>query len=141
MINEAQDQRLANNVARSAKYKQDKTNPMVININDGRLMPNNKVLREHPDYRVYTGDIKADQPARMRWLKGFANTPKVVNSAAAADAFDVGKATKEDLVGFALDTFGAALDGDKHIATLRKEVMALYEAMNAKQGEGEKSLA
>ena len=140
MISEAQDQRLANNIARSAKYKQDKTHPMVINIHDGRLLPNNKLLREHKDYRVYTGDIKADLPARMKWLKGFANTPKVINSAEAADNFDVGKATKEDLIGFALDTFGAALDPDKHIATLRKEVMALYEAWNAKVA-GETSLA
>lgn len=138
MITDAQDARLSNNIKRGLKYKQDKEHPMVININDGRLLPNNQVLRGHKDYRVYTGDLKADLPARMRWLQGFANRPKVVNSAEAVDSFDVGKATKDELVAFALDQFGAALDSDKHIATLRKEVMALADKFNE---QAEQSLA
>jgi hypothetical protein len=72
----------------------------------------------------------------MRWLAGFANRPVVVNSADAADKFDAGKATKDEICAFALDNYGAALDPEKHIATLRKDIMALYEKFNAEAGEG-----
>lgn len=136
MMTEQQVNNLTNAVNK-AKYKQDKVHPMVINREDGRLMPNNAMLRAHKNYVVYTGPLDADLPSRMRWLKGLVSHqgPKVVNSAAAADNFDVGKATKEEIVGFAMEQYGAALDPTKHIATLRKEVMALYEKMNETAGE------
>ena len=132
MISEAQDANLSQAAANTKKRRQDKDNPMVINVHDGRLMPNTPRLRVHKDYRVYTGDINAALPERMRWLKGAPRhqPTKVVNTQEAADEFDLGSASKEDIVLFALQQYGATLDPGQDIRTLRKAVMRLYEAAN-----------
>lgn len=132
MITEAQEARLADANARS-KRKQDRTNPMVINIDDGRLMPNTPRLRAHPKYRVYGGDIKAPVPERMRWLAGALKQmpTKIVNSQAENDAFDVGKATADELVVFANEQFGMILDPAEPLPVLRKRIMARAEAGSA----------
>lgn len=129
MITAEQERNLADANARSKK-KQDRTNPMVINVEDGRLMPNTPRLRIHPLYRVYTGDIKADLGTRMRWLEGLARSgaPKLTNSKEAEDTFDVGTATVDDLVMFALEHFGLKLDPKKPMKALRREVMDAAEA-------------
>jgi len=128
MITEQQERNLSNASA-NVKHKQDKVNPHVINIHDGRLMPNTPRLRVHKDYRIYTGPKGPDigAPERLRWLAGaLRQLPmKVVNSKAEADTFDVGTATKDELVVFAQDEFGHVLDASKDVRTLRKEVMAL----------------
>ena len=82
-----------------AKFKQDKTNPHVVNIEDGRLMPNIPGLRKHPMYRVYAGP-KTDNPSeRLRWLEGQsrAGKAKLVNSKTEEDTFDVGTAKADCL--------------------------------------------
>ncbi len=128
MISPQQETNLAAATQR-AKKKQDKTNPMVIHTTSGRLMPNTIRLRAHKDYRVYDGDINAPLSERMRWLEGRSKhwAPKVVNSKEAEDLFDVGTATIDELVIFAVEQWGAALDPAKPAKVLRKEVMALAE--------------
>lgn len=129
MISDQQESNLSQAAAASKKRKQDATNPMVINIHDGRLMPNTPRLRVHKDYRVFTGDINATLPERMRWLTGTKHQPiRVVNTADTAAEFDLGAASKEDIVTFAFEQYGVVLEPTKDIRTLRKEVMRLFEA-------------
>lgn len=129
MISEQQETNLANAYTRSSKKRQDRENPMVININDGRLMPNTPKLRIHKDYRVYTGDLTASEPERMRWLAGALRqrAPAVTNSREAEDVFDLGAATKDDILVFANENYGKVLDPQTDIRTLRKIVMQLAE--------------
>jgi hypothetical protein len=129
MMTEQQEANLAAAHGRAKKKKQDKANPMVINIHNGRLMPNTPRLRAHKDYRVYGGKLDASVPERMRWLEGALKQlpTKVVNSKEAEDMFDVGTASIDDLVVFAVEQWGATLDPNKPIKQLRKEVVALAE--------------
>lgn len=138
MITAEQERNLSDANAR-AKKKQDRTNPHVINIEDGRLMPNTPRLRIHPLYRVYTGPKNADVGTRMRWLEGQtrAGTPKLTNSKEAEDTFDVGTATADELVMFGLEHFGLTLDGKKPLKVLRKEIMDAAE--KAEKAERERS--
>lgn len=129
MISDQQDNNLSQAAAASKKRAQDRVNPMVINIHDGRLMPNTPKLRVHKDYRVFTGDINATLPDRMRWLTGTKHQPiRVVNSADMSAEFDIGAASKEDIVTFAFEQYGVVLEATRDIRTLRKEVLRLFEA-------------
>lgn len=132
MITEAQEQKLAAANARTKK-KQDKTNPMVINEVDGRLMPNTAALRKHKRYRVYTGDLKASLPERMKWLEGTKRNagPRIVNSMAEADVFDVGTASADELVMFGLEQFGLVLNESEPLKVLRKRIMDAAAAVEA----------
>ena len=56
MITDAQEAAIA---ARRAQTQQDKRNPFLIHVDDGRLMPNVARLRGHAKYRVFTGDRKS----------------------------------------------------------------------------------
>jgi len=109
----------------SKSKKQDKRYPHVVNVENGRLMPNTPKLREHKLYRVYAGPKDATTEERLAWIKGLmARSPiKVVNSA--EETFDIAKAGGEELVAFALEHFGAALDGTKPVAVLRRELAGL----------------
>ena len=127
MLTEQQEITLSNAQQRAAKKRQDKQFPNVININDGRLMPSVPALRNHKDYRLYQGPKDADLTDRMRWLQGISKVPKVVNSQAEADEFDVGKATKDDLIVFAMEQFGAAIDPLTDIRTMRKKIVDMAE--------------
>lgn len=129
MITAEQESNLANANMR-AKKKQDKTNPFVVNIHDGRLMPNTPRLRAHKDYRVYPAGLddarKSTNAERLRWIeksKAITSSPKIVNSMAEADQFDVGTATADELAVFAMEQWGLALDPKKPLKTLRGEVM------------------
>lgn len=141
MITAEQEANLAASVTR-AKKKQDTKNPFVVNINNGRLMPNTPRLRVHKDYRVYPvslEDAKRSTTAdRMAWIKRSAamfSTPKVTNSLAEQDAFDVGTANADELAVFAMETWGLALDPKKPLKTLRKEVMEKAEAAEQQRAE------
>jgi hypothetical protein len=126
MITEQQEQNLIDAQGRT-KRRQDRTNPMVININDGRLMPNTPRLRVHPNYRVYTGDLKASLPDRMSWVAGVKKikVQRVVDSTADEAPFDIGKADKDEMLVFAMENYGEALDPSLPLAVLRKKVAAL----------------
>ena len=130
--------------ARAARNKQHPKFPMLINVNDGRLIPNiidktgqtMKSLRKNANYRVYMGDPKAPLAERMRMLQtqGFHENRAVIDTSKVSEesraAFDSGKASREELVAFALEQYGAELDtdGKTHLATLRAQVRNLAEA-------------
>ena len=127
-ISSAQADALA---ARQASVKrQDGAAPLLINTEDGRLMPNAPNIRALQGYRVYHGDPKADLKTRMAYLRsdghGKHNTPVV--SADDVQPFDVSKASKEELIAFAMNEYGAALDVAADLRTMRKKVMELAEA-------------
>jgi hypothetical protein len=138
MITAEQEANLAAANSRSKK-KQDKTNPFVVNVKNGRLMPNTPRLRVHKDYRVYPASLEEAQKSttadRMKWIERSAamrtDAPRIVNSKAAEDAFDVGTATADDLAVFAMETWGLALDPKKPLKTLRSEVMKKAAEMEA----------
>lgn len=132
MITAEQEKNLSDANAR-AKKKQDKANPMVININNGRLMPNTPRLRAHAQYKVYSGLLDASLPERMRWLEGSlkSGTKKIVNSKAEADMFDVGTADKDELIIFAMEEFGQALDPKLELKAMRKKIVAMDAARAA----------
>ena len=70
MITDAQEAALA---ARRAQTAQDKRNPFLIHVDDGRLIPNVARLRGHAKYRVFTGSPKATPEERMVWLRSMGN--------------------------------------------------------------------
>lgn len=130
-----QEMNAANARATSRKFGQDKTNPFLINIEDGRLIPNVERIRSSraATYRVYTGDPKATLEERMAYLKSGVGRPgrtKVVNTQPEEAAFDIGKATKEDLVAFAASEYGLALDSSKSLKVLREEFAKTAEALD-----------
>jgi hypothetical protein len=105
---------------KSKRYSQDKTNPMCINVNDGRLFPNVPNIRKNPDYRVYTGDINASAKERMDYLKSGIG-PKRARVVVEAEPapFVVATADKDDLIAFASVEYGYALDARKTVENLR----------------------
>lgn len=134
-ITDAQEANLSNMLARN---RQDKKIPFCINVKDGRLMPNVKEIREHADYRPYTGNYKASLDERMAYLRsgGFGGTKRAVvpfvddappapAPAAEEEPFDIAKASKEELVAFAFDQWAEVLSVDTHLTTLRSQVAKL----------------
>lgn len=116
MINNAQEAAIA---AARARSQQDKTNPFLINVHDGRLIPNVPKLRGHKDYRVFTGDHKrASKEDRMRWLETGGSAP---NARGVVDStpFDLGKATADEIVAFAASEYGLMLNPESNLHTLR----------------------
>jgi hypothetical protein len=131
----------------NARNRQDRKHPFLINIEDGRLVPNVPMLGgrkgdpkekipsilPHPKYRVFSGDPKASLADRMRWIETSGQSGAmraVVDSGADAPAaFDVSTASREQLVAFARDQYGEALDatGDTHLTKLRAQVRALAQ--------------
>lgn len=136
--------------AQRRAHAQNKRYPLLINVDDGRLVPNvpqlggrteiraqdGRLLRTailaHPRYRVYMGDPKAPLEERMRLLatSGFGVHNPVIDpdaprNAVVAESFDISKASKQELVAFAEKQYGTTLDPNKHHATLRAEVRQL----------------
>lgn len=126
-ISEHQENAMAQ--ARAARSKQDAKQPFVINRNDGRLMPNTPLLRKHKDYMPYTGSVKASLDERMNFIRTGSSRSRVIDSTPeeVLPPFDVGAATKEELVAFAAAEFGVALSVDQDIRTLRKKIVSLAE--------------
>ena len=120
-ITEVQESNLALSRART---RQNRDVPFLIHVKDGRLVPNTAGTSRLPDYRPFTGDYKAPLSERMAYLKSGGlgrNRVQVTNSAPEDAVFDIGKATKEELVAFAFDNFQAVLT-DGTLASLRKQV-------------------
>lgn len=136
MINEQQEARLA--AATNALSKQDAKTPFLINITDGRLFPNIAKLRKGntakfgQNYRPYHGPVKATLEQRMQYLRSESGTavpaaPTVIDSETDAyvpppPPFDIGKATKEELITFAATQYGKVIGPDVHFMTARKMV-------------------
>jgi hypothetical protein len=107
--------------------KQDTKIPFLININDGRLMPNVPNIASHQDYRPYRGDPYAKLPERMAYVASIAATRRVIDSSASdveREPVDIGKMEKTELIAFAYDEYGLILQPDSKIGDMRKLVMA-----------------
>ena len=157
MISEAVEARMSE--ARRRANAQDREHPFLINIDDGRLVPNvprlagqaaNKALGKafippHPKYRVYMGPPKAKLEERMRILmtqglmaraavidtNHLAGSGNTVSEAEKAEAFNINRAGREELVVFAQENYGVAIDnasGDTHVMKLRAKVRELARA-------------
>lgn len=108
--------------------RQDSAAPLLINIEDGRLMPNAPNIRALQGYRVYHGDPKADLKTRMAYLRSGGHGRKHTPVLDDAQPFDVSKAPKEELIAFAMNEYGVALDVTADLRAMRKKVMELAEA-------------
>lgn len=131
-ITEQQEARLADARTRA---RQDPKDPLLINLEDGRLMPNVPRIRAKPNYVIYSGSPKDNLETRMLWLQSMGRRPgarRVVNTVLDSDeAFDVGKATKEQLRDFAMQEYMVELNMGKDIKELRREVVSLAKQHQA----------
>lgn len=118
MITDAQEAAIA---ARRAQTQQDKRNPFLIHVDDGRLMPNVARLRGHEKYRVFTGSPKATPEERMAWLRSMGNGTPVPTD----EPFDIGTATVPEMIAFAASEYGVTLDPSTHHNKMRAELRRL----------------
>jgi hypothetical protein len=147
-ISEAQESKMI--AQRNARNKQNVKIPFLINVKDGRLIPNVPMLAgraaevapngqvipakpPHPNYRPYTGSLKATEEERMKWLEssGFTiqtvsteagNAPRRAVVLADVEPFDIGTATVGELIAFAKDEYGADLSPAGGLKALRTQV-------------------
>lgn len=145
-ISAAMEEQLS--AAVQARNAQNKRWPLLINIEDGRLVPNvprlggkeavkdangrvvAPAIPPHPKYRVWRGDSKAPINERLRILNEGMRIeaapvidPTFVASAAAA--FDVSTADANELVAFANEQYGTKLNANTPLHLLRGKVKAL----------------
>ncbi len=113
---------------RGAK-RQDKTYPLLIR-DDGVLFPNVPLVAKKQNFRVYTGNPRASLKERLQYVKmgGLRRIPELVNTE--PPPFDVGKATKEEILVFAVEEFGVSLDETKPLARLREDLVALAKSID-----------
>lgn len=137
MLNDAQAANLEGKIADArARQRQDKSHPLLINIKDGRLMPNVPRIRNNKkaQYVVYTGPAKATLEERMRYLQSMGRNGgrRVVDSSSEDAPFDIGKASKQELVDFALSEYQTQLSLETDHRKLRtqvKELAVQHQAM------------
>jgi hypothetical protein len=120
---EQNEQVLAN--ARGQR-RQDKRVPLLIR-DDGMLYPNVPLVAKKNNFRPYHGDPKASLEERMRYLQGFGQQRRKVVFEQPDEAFELGKATADEIVAFAMQEYGAALDPSTPIDTLRAECYRLSQ--------------
>ena len=124
MINEAQDAALSN----ATRPKQDRNIPFLINVDDGRLVPNMPRLRLHPKYRPYHGVLTASQADRMTYLKTeYKSMPRSVIDSTRVKSFDIATATKDEMIAFALSEYGTTIDATMHGNAVRVRLRKLAE--------------
>jgi hypothetical protein len=122
------DENLEERVAQHrSKMRQNKAVPWLIR-DDGIIMPNTPLIAKKQNFRPYHGKLDASLEDRMAYLQGLSARRRVINTAAAADedqAFDIAKATKDELITFAQEQFGEILDPALHLNKLRADVARL----------------
>jgi hypothetical protein len=124
MINDSQEAALSN----ATRPKQDKNIPFLINVDDGRLVPNMPRLRLHPKYRPYHGVLTASQADRMTYLKTeYKNMPRSVIDSTKTKSFDIGTASREELIAFALSEYGTSLAPTLNAMSMRVQLRKLAE--------------
>jgi hypothetical protein len=122
------------------KFKQNKDTPLVINVTDGRLLPNTVAVSGQPDghggfiegtrdpnYVPYHGDPKATLEERMKWLRTANTAPRrVIFSASAVEPerIDLDKMSKEQLINFAASEFSMKISAQVDIKSIRKMILA-----------------
>lgn len=118
--------------ARAALSIQDKQRPFLINRKNGRLLPNVARLRTHPDMQPYTGNVRASLEERMRYLRTGTFRQVVDTSVTDETPFDVGTATKDELIAFAFNELGGLqLDPKTPLPGMRKQVVKAANALSA----------
>lgn len=139
-INEQTEQKMIS--ARAARNKQNKEVPFLINVKDGRLLPNIPALagrpaektpsghtipakKPHPNYRPFTGSPKASLEERMKWLEtsGAAAPRGREVSLANIEPFDVGTATLDELVEFGSSEYGLEINKGLGLKAARAAVI------------------
>lgn len=154
-ISEAQESKMI--AQRAARNKQNPKVPFLINIKDGRLLPNVPALagrpeekapsgqtipakKPHPDYRPYTGSIKATEEERMHWLRSSGMTLQTADTGAPVrrgvllsdeEPFDIGASTVAELIEFAKTEYGADLSPAGGLKALRAQVNDLAKKAGA----------
>jgi len=158
-INEAQESRMI--AERAARNKQNTKIPFLINIKDGRLIPNVPMLGgrpaekapsgqviparlPHPNYRPYTGSLKASEEERMKWIESSGFKIQTVNDTsepaaparrgvvlADVEPFDIGTATVNELIEFAQQEYNKTLSPAGGLKALRAQVGELARAAGA----------
>jgi hypothetical protein len=122
--------------ARDMKAKQDAKIPFLIHRVNGRLIPNVERLRDHKYLIPYRGSVKASHEERMRYLRtGGAASRSFVDSAPLEQdlpPFDLGTASREEMVQFAADEYGIQLNVKAPAHILRNQI----KAAAAEQQEG-----
>lgn len=137
--------------AHQARNAQNRKRPLLINIDDGRLMPNvprlggrpevrdnqtGRVLEPaippHAKYRVYMGDPNAPLADRLRILKvGMgAELAPIFDVQPTAQPFDIATASPAELVAFAQQQYGLNLSPNTPEHLLRGRVKAAAEKAN-----------
>lgn len=109
------------------RTRQNKEVPFLIR-DDGILMPNVPLIAKKQNFRPYHGDVKATLAQRLEYLKGMRTSRRVINTATVADEeapFDIAKATKEELIKFAMDEFVYTIEPDTHLNKVRSIVAKL----------------
>lgn len=114
--------------ARTAN-RQNKAVPFLIR-DDGMLYPNVPLVAKNPRYRPYHGDPKANLQQRLAWLSG-EQTPKRRQVVMEPEPFNLSKANAQEIVSFALEEFGAALDVETPLDTLRKQCFNLAQTADS----------
>lgn len=112
--------------ARARSSVQDKKTPYLIHRESGRLLPNVEQLRKHPKMVPYTGSPKASHDERMRFLR--TGTFRQVVDTTVAEAqldlppFDLGTASREDMIKFAKEEFNLDLNPNAPPHIMRAQI-------------------
>lgn len=117
--------------ARAKLSLQDKKRPFLINRKNGRLLPNVARLRNHKDMLPYNGSVNASLEERMRFVRT-GSFRQVVDTSddTAPEPFDVGTASKEELIAFAFNELGGLqLNPAAPVAAMRKQVVKAAAAL------------
>lgn len=102
------------------KHRQNKANPWLIRTDDGMIFPNVPLLAKKPNMRVYAGDIKAPVEERLKMLEGMPGRRSIVFDD--VEPFNITKASKTELIQFAMDEYSEPIDETEHINKVRAVV-------------------
>ena len=100
---------------------------------DGLLFPAFPNILKQQNYRPYHGDPKASLEDRLAYLRGELKKGNYQPDLTPG-TFDIGKATRGQLLDFAEKNYGKALDISKDIDALRAEVAELAQGAGDMQG-------
>lgn len=113
--------------------RQNKAVPFLIR-DDGMLYPNVPLVAKNPRYRPYHGDPKATLKQRLDWLAGV-QAPQRRKVVLEPEPFNLSHATAEEIVAFALEEFGAALDPETPLKLLREQCFNLANLPESESAE------
>ena len=120
-FDEATEERAA---AFRAKKRQNSAIPWLIRT-DGMIFPNVPLIAKKPNFRPYRGDPGAPLEERLAYVQGLPGRRRVVVDAAEPEPFNITKATKDELVQFAMDEYSEPIDPEAHINKVRAVVCTL----------------